>query len=416
MLQEECKEKILSEEYRDFMMRDTGALGKNFPLENGCRIPLKYGFELFYIDQSEDRKKSLADYPYTMVPKCYTTLDMAAIQQAGIAAVQNIPGLELSGEGVLVGIIDTGINYLDPIFRNLDGSTRIQRIWDQEEQSGTAPREIGYGSEYTKEQINQAILSENPKETVPSFDTDGHGTFVASVACGGANPENLFIGAAPEAEMVIVKLKEAKEYLREYYFVDRDAGCYQENDLVAAVFYLQKVQEELKRPLVICLAVGTSFGGHGGYSILSEYLQNVAASEGIGIVTGSGNEADKRHHYLGILEQENNLPVEINVGNNTRGFVMELWTELPNLLALSIASPTGQTVGPISLKRGIGEYVFVFEQTRVIFNYRVLVRRPGRSWHFFSLKDREAESGRLYRKHWSWGMESFISGFQWKSF
>ena len=228
MLQEECKEKILSEEYRDFMMRDTGALGKNFPLENGCRIPLKYGFELFYIDQSEDRKKSLADYPYTMVPKCYTTLDMAAIQQAGIAAVQNIPGLELSGEGVLVGIIDTGINYLDPIFRNLDGSTRIQRIWDQEEQSGTAPREIGYGSEYTKEQINQAILSENPKETVPSFDTDGHGTFVASVACGGANPENLFIGAAPEAEMVIVKLKEAKEYLREYYFVDRDAGCYQE--------------------------------------------------------------------------------------------------------------------------------------------------------------------------------------------
>lgn len=383
MPQEECKEKILSEEYRDFMMRDTGVLGENFPLENGCRIPLKYGFELLYIDQSEDRKKSLADYPYTMVPKCYTTLDMAAIQQAGIAAVQNLPGLELSGEGVLVGIIDTGINYLDPIFRNLDGSTRIWRIWDQEEQSGTAPRGIGYGSEYTKEQINQAILSENPKETVPSFDTDGHGTFVASVACGGANPENLFIGAAPEAEMVIVKLKEAKEYLREYYFVDRDAGCYQENDLVAAVFYLQKVQEELKRPLVICLAVGTSFGGHGGYSILSEYLQNVAASEGIGIVTGSGNEADKRHHYLGILEQENNLPVEINVGNNTRGFVMELWTELPNLLALSIASPTGQTVGPISLKRGIGEYVFVFEQTRVIFNYRVLVETTGAQLAFF---------------------------------
>ena len=383
MPQEECKEKILSEKYRDFMMRDTGALGEKFPLENGCRIPLKYGFELLYIDQSEDRKKQLADYPYTMVPKCYTTLDMAAIQQAGIAAVQNLTGLELSGEGVLVGIIDTGINYLDPIFRNLDGSTRIRRIWDQEEQSGTAPREIGYGSEYTREQINLAIQSENPKETVPSFDTDGHGTFVASVACGGANPENLFIGAAPEAEMVIVKLKEAKEYLREYYFVDCDARCYQENDLVAAVFYLQKVQEELKRPLVICLAVGTSLGGHGGYSILSEYLQNVAASEGIGIVTGSGNEADKRHHYLGILEQENNQPVEINVGNNTRGFVMELWTELPNLLALSIESPTGQTIGPVSLRRGIGEYVFVLEQTRVILNYRVLVETTGAQLVFF---------------------------------
>ena len=66
MPQEECKEKILSEEYRDFMMRDTGALGENFPLENGCRIPLKYGFELLYIDQSEDRKKPLGDYPYKM--------------------------------------------------------------------------------------------------------------------------------------------------------------------------------------------------------------------------------------------------------------------------------------------------------------------------------------------------------------
>ena len=63
MPQEECKEKILSEEYRDFMMRDTGALGEKFPLENGCRIPLKYGFELLYIDQSEDRKKPLGDYP-----------------------------------------------------------------------------------------------------------------------------------------------------------------------------------------------------------------------------------------------------------------------------------------------------------------------------------------------------------------
>ena len=129
-----------------------------------------------------------------MVPMCYTTLDMAAIQQAGIAAVQNIPGLELSGEGVLVVIIDTGINYLDPIFRNLDGSTRIQRIWDQEEQSGTAPREIGYGSEYTKEQINQAILSENPKENVPTYDTNEHATFVARIACGGTKHENLFIG------------------------------------------------------------------------------------------------------------------------------------------------------------------------------------------------------------------------------
>ena len=376
MPQEECKEKILSEEYRDFMMRDTGALGENFPLENGCRIPLKYGFELLYIDQSEDRKKPLGDYPYTMVPKCYTTLDMAAIQQAGIAAVQNLTGLELSGEGVLVGIIDTGINYLDPIFRNLDGSTRIRRIWDQEEQSGTAPREIGYGSEYTREQINLAIQSENPKETVPSFDTDGHGTFVASVACGGANPENLFIGAAPEAEMVIVKLKEAKEYLREYYFVDCDARCYQENDLIAAVFYLQKVQEELKRPLVICLAVGTSFGGHNGDSILADILDIYATVRNRCVVVGTGNEAARRHHYFNrFTDAQDMRTAEIRVGEGTQSFTVELWSTLPNIVMVSVTSPSGERTGMIPIRLGyLFDFSFTFERTTITVEYRLLQR------------------------------------------
>ena len=376
MPQEECKEKILSEEYRDFMMRDTGALGENFPLENGCRIPLKYGFELLYIDQSEDRKKPLGDYPYTMVPKCYTTLDMAAIQQAGIAAVQNLTGLELSGEGVLVGIIDTGINYLDPIFRNLDGSTRIRRIWDQEEQSGTAPWEIGYGSEYTREQINLAIQSENPKETVPSFDTDGHGTFVASVACGGANPENLFIGAAPEAEMVIVKLKEAKEYLREYYFVDCDARCYQENDLVAAVFYLQKVQEELKRPLVICLAVGTSFGGHNGDSILADILDIYATVRNRCVVVGTGNEAARRHHYFNrFTDAQDTRTAEIRVGEGTQSFAVELWSTLPNIVMVSVTSPSGERTGMIPIRLGyLFDFLFTFERTTITVEYRLLQR------------------------------------------
>ena len=358
MLQEECKEKILSEEYRDFMMRDTGALGKNFPLENGCRIPLKYGFELFYIDQSEDRKKSLADYPYTMVPKCYTTLDMAAIQQAGIAAVQNIPGLELSGEGVLVGIIDTGINYLDPIFRNLDGSTRIQRIWDQEEQSGTAPREIGYGSEYTKEQINQAILSENPKETVPSFDTDGHGTFVASVACGGANPENLFIGAAPEAEMVIVKLKEAKEYLREYYFVDRDAGCYQENDLMMGIAWLNQFAYELRMPLVLCIGMGGSLGSHAGEEPLSILCDEIGRRRQRAVVVAAGNAANQRHHEQRTdIEQGKTESIEIAVEERVKGFQMELWTMVPELYELSVISPTGERFPGAIVQPGVSLFI-----------------------------------------------------------
>ena len=383
MDEELCKNAIYSNEYYDLILDYIGGYSMGAP---ECIQQVDDTYDIGFYRRERAPELNLQDYPYLTIPHCLTPMDMTALEVSGMIRLQNPAALDLQGQGVLIGFVDTGINYEHPAFRNVDGSTRILGIWDQTQMEGPPPNGMSYGAFYGEEEINAALQAEQPQSIVPERDESGHGTFLAGVACGSADAGAEFSGAAPLAQIAVVKCKQAKQYLRDYYFIPDGAECYQENDLVAAVFYLQKVQEELKRPLVICLAVGTSFGGHGGYSILSEYLQNVAASEGIGIVTGSGNEADKRHHYLGILEQENNLPVEINVGNNTRGFVMELWTELPNLLALSIASPTGQTVGPISLKRGIGEYVFVFEQTRVIFNYRVLVETTGAQLAFFQFE------------------------------
>ena len=123
----------------------------------------------------------------------------------------------ISGEGVIIGFIDTGINYTLPAFQTSDGRSRILRLWDQTIQSDDYPPGIFYGTEYTQEMLTEALGRENPLEYVPSVDTDGHGTSVAAIAAGSEDPANNFIGAAPRCDIAVVKLKPAKEYLKDFF-------------------------------------------------------------------------------------------------------------------------------------------------------------------------------------------------------
>ena len=368
-----CRMQIMSEDYRDFIVVQKGAFWRKMLEQEVCSQPLEYSFQTVYLGDEETGRLPLYRFPYFYIPKCYTLLDLEALQQTGISQMQNLPGLELSGEGVMIGFLDTGINYIDPVFRNLDGSTRILSIWDQTIQSGTPPEGLLYGSEYTREQIDAALASENPEEIVPSRDENGHGTFVASVACGSGNVENRFLGAAPEATIAVVKLKEAKQYLRDFYFIDSDAVCYQENDIMAALFYLHQLATSRNLPLVICVAVGTSMGGHTGAAPLAAYMELLSNIPLIALTAGTGNEADKRHHYMGEIRDSAGEMLEINVGNNTRGFSLELWTDIPNIFTVSITSPTGQNTGKIPVREREGVFDFVLEQTKLYISYRILV-------------------------------------------
>src|SRR5699024_5076003 len=136
--------------------------------------------------------------------------DMASLNQAGILPVQNYPTLQLNGDGVLIVFLDSGIDYQSALFRRLDGSTRIEAIWDQTIQSGTPPEAFAYGSEYTRDMIDEALRSDNPLSLVPSVDETGHGTYAASLAAGSADAGQQFLGAAPGASIAVVKLKQAK--------------------------------------------------------------------------------------------------------------------------------------------------------------------------------------------------------------
>lgn len=369
----ECKQRILSEDYQDFIIRSFGSFWKDLLMNDFCQMQLDYSYQILYLGQENIGSRQLFQFPYNSIPRCYAPLDMEALQQAGISEVQSLPGLEISGEGVIIGFLDSGINYKDPVFRNLDGTTRILSIWDQTIQTGNPPEGILYGSEYTKEQIDEALRAENPEEIVPSMDQDGHGTFMASIACGSGNPENQFLGAAPEADIMVVKLKEAKQYLRDFYFIKPEASCYQENDVMAALFYLYHAARNANKPLVVCVTLGSNMGGHNGSNPLSAYMEVMGNHSGIGLAAGVGNEADKRHHYMGAVTSNSGEEIEISVGDRVAGFTMELWTDIPNIFAVSIISPTGEQSRRIAIREGEGMYNFVFENTDVYVVYRLLV-------------------------------------------
>ena len=368
---EDCKEAILSQESRDFIYPGYRTFWRDILENDICRVPLEYSFELLYATEEQVKNRPLYQFPYYSIPKCYAPADFQALNQAGISRIQNFPGFELYGEGVIIGFIDTGIQYELSVFRNLDGSTRILRIWDQTIQTGKHPEGLPYGSEYTAEDINQALRSENPEAVVPSRDLSGHGTYVASVACGSADVDNQFQGAAPGAEIVMVKLKEAKQYLKDFYFISSES-CYQENDILAGLFYLHQLARKEQKPLVICLAMATSMGGHSGALPVPAYMEVLGNSSMIGLVAGTGNEADKRHHYLGDVRENASAKMEINVGNQVTGFTMEIWTEIPNVITVSVHSPTGTDSGQISIGTQNRVYDFILERTRVSITYRFL--------------------------------------------
>lgn len=383
---EQCREQILSEDYRDFIGNHVRtSFFDSIMQEDHCEQDAGFGYKCIYLPASAADPITLPKYSYNSIPKCYAPISMETLNQTGILPVQNYPTLQLKGNGILIGFMDSGIDYTNRVFRNLDGTTRIAAIWDQTVQSGTPPRDFSYGSEYTQEQINSALQSEEPLELVPSTDESGHGTYAASLAAGGADAGEQFLGAAPEAAIAMVKLKQAKQYLRDYYFIPGNAVCYQETDLMLGLKYLNDLADSLGMPLVICITCGSSMGGHIGTLPLSFLIEGYSTRANHITVIGTGNEADKRHHYFNTLENtEDTKTVELRVGENVTGFSLELWTEVPNILSISIISPSGENTSRIPFRVGASaEIDFLFERTKVSVDYRLLVEKSSSELVFF---------------------------------
>ena len=362
--------------YMDDFQEDLGDVpGFSFQKINGI-----YG--VVYAPLTEIGRWNINTYSYSSIPKCYTHMDLGGLSASGITRLQEQPYLQLKGSGTAVAVVDSGIDYRNPVFQNEMGS-RILCIWDQTLQGDG--KEVPYGRIFWKKDIDQALASGNPLEIVPSVDTDGHGTRMAAIAAGNYFPEENFSGAAPEAILIIVKVKPAKKYLREFYLFPAEAELFQENDIMMGMDFAVRIANDRRMPLSLCLGIGSSQGAHIGKNPLSLYVDYISQYSLISVSVAAGNEGAARHHYAGRLtERENQALAELRVGNKEPGFTMEFWGEPPEIYNLSLQSPTGEILDiSASLGEMTQELSFVFVETRVKVNYVSIERQTGYTLVYF---------------------------------
>ena len=392
----DCKEMILSNDVYDIIT--------DFPLdrleleEPFCYLDAGEGYSIVYVDRTRVSSLEMDFSDYQTIPKLYglmqvqggnTQFDPNNLIVSGITQVQR-PPLSLTGRDVVMCIIDTGIDYTNPVFLDENGNSRILAIWDQTIQDGTPPEGFGYGSEYRREDINRALRAEDPYTVVPSRDENGHGSAMAAVAAGSnVRMGRPYLGAAPDADIVVVKLKECKDYFRRFYLVPEGVPAYQENDIMLAVKYADSFARLFIRPVVICLGLGTNMGDHAGSSALSRYLNSIAIKRSRAVVIGGGNEGNASHHYYGRFEEgETVRDVEIRVGDNSIGFWLECWGNLPDIITVSIRSPGGEVIEPLRLNlRQSITYDFIYERSQVTVDATLVEASSGDELLLFRVQD-----------------------------
>ncbi len=390
-----CSYSVTSEDTADFISTYS-ALPEQLSAMTGieCIDFVSRQFAVLHIPMDDlESPMNFSYYTYSAIPKLYSLLDTDSMEASGILPASRIPAFGNQGQGVLIGFVDTGIDYQNPLFRKEDGSSRILGIWDQTLETG-APDPVNgfqalYGTQYSREEIDQALAAPDPLALVPSADENGHGTFLASVAAGGEDPDQDFTGAAPRASIAMVKLKPAKAYLRDFYLIREGADAYQENDIMMGVAYLLHLARRFSMPLVICLGLGTNQGSHVGKSPLGLYLDDINIYAGTAVITAAGNETGYGHHYRAVTRPEETLQtVELNVGEKDSGFSMEFWAQDVDIYRVGFISPTGEVVDPLPSSTEEENVIrFLVEQTEITVFSSIVNTATGSQMIFIRFKD-----------------------------
>lgn len=271
----------------------------------------------------------------------------------------------LNGRGVLLAVLDSGITWDLEVFRKADGSTRIRYLWDQTVSEETASMRYGkmpdgfsLGTEYTAEEINAALQMPalDRYRRIPSRDLSGHGTAVAGIAAG-RSADGLYTGAAPEAELIVVKLG-----------LPGNSGGVEEGfprttEILRGVTYALWKARQLNMPLVINLSFGNSYGSHDGSSLLERFLDNASEIGKTVICVGSGNEGAARGHFAGNITRDSR--VELAVGNYERSLNIQLWKNYSDVFRIRLQSPGGEEAELTTNIQG-GKYTLKLEQTRIL--------------------------------------------------
>lgn len=280
-----------------------------------------------------------------------------------INPVQQSP-YSLRGKGSLIGIIDSGIDFALEDFRNPDGTTRIRALWDQTI-SGNPPEGYAIGTEYTREQINEALQATNMQDRyqiVPSRDTSGHGTAVAGIAAGSGHRRTATeiveqnAGVAPESELLVVKMGSP-----------RAEGFPRTTELMQGVDYVIKKAQEYRMPVAVNVSFGNSYGSHDGTSLIERFLDDISNYWKSVICVGSGNEGTSAGHTAGILSETTEEEIMLGVQMNEPAVNVQIWKSYVDEVNISLVSPSGVRVGPI--QEILGTQRFVLGNTEILLYY-----------------------------------------------
>lgn len=308
------------------------------------------GYAVIVIE--EERIGQLAQLPeveFIEKPKkLYFQTDVGR-QVSCIDIVQDMP-LSLRGKGTLIGIVDSGIDYENAEFRNEDGTTRIVSLWDQSV-NGRPPAGYLAGTEYTREQIDAALATEDKevrRQMVKTSDVSGHGTAVAGIAAGnGRGSEGRrFRGAAPEAELIIVKMG-----------APREGGFPRTTELMRGVDYIVRKAVELRRPVAINISFGNTYGSHDGTSLVERFLNDIADMWKNVICIGSGNEGASAGHVSGKVRRQISETVELAVQQRELALSIQIWKSYVDEMGVSVISPSGRQAGPFYEFLGAQRYI-----------------------------------------------------------
>lgn len=286
----------------------------------------------------------------------FTLSDLKVSEELNVYEPIDIQSTMLKGKGVIVGIISTGIDYLNPRFTNIDGSTRIVSIWDQTVKEGPPPETFIRGTEFNSEDINKALqkqaLGEDPYAIVNHKDDIGHCTAIAGII-GGRNlgDGDKLQSVVPECEFSIVKLREAKENMLKLDGIERNGkNIYQDTDISAGIRYFRTLQDIVKRPIVVYLALGSNSGGHSGETVLERYMDFVALRRDFIVSCNTGNQGSAAGHASGILEGTGSKKiVPLSVAEGQGNIFFSMYTNKPDKVTIGLTSPTGERVEALTI-------------------------------------------------------------------
>jgi subtilisin family serine protease len=404
-----CGDFYIREDYLNIIVEyDGDIVGTLNDVDYACAFVLDQNYAVVSVqqDRAQELLASVSEIVYAEEPSIFTLNQLSPLEVANITNFHTHPYLTLRGRGVLIGHLDTGIDYLNEQFIYEDDRSRIVSIWDQTIQGSPPIGDLSFGTEYNNDEINRAIqLSRqggDPYTIVNSRDTLGHGTATAGII-GGRGRNGGVLGAAPDSEFVVVKLRPAKRnVLDRRGIVDPARPVYEDTDIILGIRYLFSVAQRLNRPMVIHIPLGTNQGSHDGTAITERYIDEISKTRGMAVVTGTGNEGNQDIHTSGIILPDAEPPViELNVDPLEQEVNFEIWFHQPDKVSLGIVSPAGEVVRRIPAKlQQVQEINFVFEGSTAAVQYfmpeeatgdeliRVRIRnvRPG-IWQFRLLPD-----------------------------